>query len=94
GGGGGFLGGGARVTSSVTLPLHLGGGWVAGRGGGGPLVESLAVAGVSQGIAGVFLEVHPDPLVAKCDGPCALPLDRVGAVLDRLVAVDGVVKGG
>lgn len=85
---------GAPVTFDVTHALQLPGALGDATGGRGALVESLAVAGVSQGIAGVFLEVHPDPLVAKCDGPCALPLDRVGAVLDRLVAVDGVVKGG
>jgi 2-dehydro-3-deoxyphosphooctonate aldolase (KDO 8-P synthase) len=53
----------------------------------------LARAGVATGIAGLFLEAHPDPDKALCDGPSAIPLSKLGAVLDQLVAVDRLAKG-
>ena len=43
----------------------------------------LAKAGVSQNIAGLFLETHPDPDKAKCDGPCALKLSELDAFLEK-----------
>lgn len=90
---GALKGFGVPVTFDVTHSLQLPGGLGHATGGRGAEVEPLAMAGVSQGIAGLFLEVHPDPAQAKCDGPCALPLERVGALLDRLVALDALVKG-
>lgn len=53
----------------------------------------LARAGVATGIAGLFLEAHPDPDKALCDGPSAIPLSKLGAVLDQVVEVDRLVKG-
>jgi 2-dehydro-3-deoxyphosphooctonate aldolase (KDO 8-P synthase) len=47
---------------------------------------------MSQGIAGLFLEAHPDPTKAKCDGPCALPLAQLEAFLSQVKAVDDLVK--
>lgn len=83
---------GVPVTFDVTHALQLPGALGDATGGRGHLVEPLALAGVSQAIAALFLEVHPDPARAKCDGPCALPLDRVGPLLDRLIALDRLVK--
>ena len=51
------------------------------------------LAGMSQGIGGLFLESHPDPSRAKCDGPCALPLDKLEAFLVQAKAMDDLVKG-
>lgn len=82
------------VTFDVTHSLQLPGALGHATGGRGASVESLAMAGVSQCIAALFLEVHPDPAAAKCDGPCALPLDRVDALLGRLAALDALVKSG
>ena len=53
----------------------------------------LARAGVATGLAGVFIESHPDPAKALCDGPSAIPLGQVGRVLDQLTALDRLVKG-
>ena len=55
------------------------------------LVE-LARAGLAVGIAGLFIEAHPDPAKAKCDGPSALPLDLVHPFLEQMKRVDDLVK--
>jgi len=47
---------------------------------------------MSQGIGGLFLESHPDPSNAKCDGPCALPLDKLEDFLRQAKAMDDLVK--
>ncbi len=47
---------------------------------------------MSQGIAGLFLEAHPSPDLAKCDGPCALPLDKLESFLTQAKAIDDLVK--
>jgi 2-dehydro-3-deoxyphosphooctonate aldolase (KDO 8-P synthase) len=52
----------------------------------------LAKAGISQGIAGLFLEAHPDPDKAKCDGPCALHLDMLEPFLQQIKDLDVFVK--
>jgi 2-dehydro-3-deoxyphosphooctonate aldolase (KDO 8-P synthase) len=52
----------------------------------------LAKAGISQGIAGLFLEAHPDPDKAKCDGPCALRLDMLEPFLQQIKDLDVFVK--
>jgi len=51
------------------------------------------LAGMSQGIGGLFLESHPDPTSAKCDGPCALPLNKLEDFLTQAKAIDDLVKG-
>jgi 2-dehydro-3-deoxyphosphooctonate aldolase (KDO 8-P synthase) len=61
--------------------------------GRGAQVDALARAGVAVGIAGLFLEVHPDPVRAKCDGRCALPLENLETFLRPLLAIDAIVKG-
>ena len=55
-------------------------------------VLELGRAGMSQGIAGLFLESHPDPDNAKCDGPCALPLDQLEGFLSQMKAFDQLAK--
>ncbi len=52
----------------------------------------LPKAGLSQGLAGLFLEAHPDPDNAKCDGPCALRLDKLEPFLAQLKQLDDLVK--
>ncbi|CCG20129.1 DAHP synthase [Taylorella asinigenitalis 14/45] len=61
-------------------------------GGRREQVLDLAMAGMSTGIAGLFLEAHPDPDRAKCDGPSALPLNRLKEFLVRIKAIDDTVK--
>mgnify|MGYP003155443723 FL=1 len=56
-------------------------------------MTDLAKAGISQNLAGLFLEAHPDPDNAKCDGPCALRLDKLEPFLTQLKALDDLVKG-
>lgn len=55
-------------------------------------IFELARSGVALGIAGIFLESHPNPKNALCDGPCALPLDYLEEFLTQLIAVDNLVK--
>lgn len=62
-------------------------------GGRRAQVAELARAGLAVGIAGLFIEAHPDPDNAKCDGPCALPLDKLPAFLGQLKALDDLIKG-
>ncbi|VFP78764.1 2-dehydro-3-deoxyphosphooctonate aldolase [Candidatus Erwinia haradaeae] len=56
-------------------------------------LSELARAGIAVGIAGLFLESHPNPFDAKCDGPSALPLDKLEPFLVQIKALDDVVKG-
>ena len=55
-------------------------------------MADLARAGLAVGIAGLFLEAHPDPDNARCDGPSALPLDQLEPFLAQLKALDDLVK--
>jgi 2-dehydro-3-deoxyphosphooctonate aldolase (KDO 8-P synthase) len=52
----------------------------------------LARAAIAVGVAGVFMETHPDPANALCDGPNAVPLQHMKALLETLVALDAVTK--
>lgn len=61
-------------------------------GGRRSQVVDLARAGMAVGLAGLFLESHPDPNMALCDGPSALPLNQLEAFLTQVKAVDDVVK--
>lgn len=76
------------ATHSVQLPGGQGG----SSGGQREFVPALARAAVSVGIAGLFMETHPDPANAKSDGPNSWPLDKMEALLSTLVALDTVVK--
>ena len=78
------------ATHSVQQPGGLGG----ATGGQREFVAALASAAVAVGVAGLFIEAHDDPdNTSSSDGPNMVPLDRMGALLDRLVALDRVVKG-
>jgi len=80
------------VIFDVTHSLQLPGGLGSATGGRREYLLSLAKAGVSQSIAGLFLEAHPDPDNAKCDGPCALPLDVLEEFLIQIKDLDDFVK--
>ncbi len=80
------------VIFDVTHSLQIPGGQSEAAGGRRSQVFDLAKSGLAIGIAGLFLETHPDPENAKCDGPCALPLDRVEPFLARLKELDDLVK--
>lgn len=64
----------------------------AASGGRRAQVAELARAGMAVGLAGLFLEAHPDPKNAKCDGPSALPLDKLEPFLTQLKQLDDLVK--
>jgi len=83
---------GYPIIFDVTHSLQRPGGRSDSAGGRRAQVTQLGLAGMSQGIGGLFLESHPDPDNAKCDGPCALPLDRLEPFLAQMKAVDDLVK--
>lgn len=83
---------GYPVFFDVTHALQMPGGRADSAGGRRQQVVELGRAGMSQGLAGLFLEAHPDPDHAKCDGPCALPLDKLEPFLTQMKAVDDLVK--
>lgn len=64
----------------------------AASGGRRSQVVDLARAGMAVGLAGLFLESHPDPDQARCDGPSALPLEQLEAFLKQVKAIDDLVK--
>jgi len=78
------------ATHSVQLP----GGQGDRSGGQREFVPVLARAAVGAGISGLFMETHPDPDQALSDGPNSWPLDRLESLLERLLAIDSVVKEG
>lgn len=84
---------GCPVFFDVTHALQRPGGRADSAGGRRQQVAELARAGIAVGLAGLFLEAHPDPDAALCDGPCALPLDRLEPFLTQLKALDDLVKG-
>ena len=64
----------------------------AASGGRRTQVVDLARSGMAVGLAGLFLEAHPDPSQARCDGPSALPLDQLEPFLTQVKAIDDLVK--
>ncbi|NRA59653.1 MAG: 3-deoxy-8-phosphooctulonate synthase [Psychrobium sp.] len=80
------------IIFDVTHSLQRPGGRSDSAGGRRAQVTQLGLAGMSQGIGGLFLESHPDPDNAKCDGPCALPLDRLEPFLAQMKGIDELVK--
>lgn len=80
------------VFFDVTHSLQQPGGRADSAGGRREAVTDLALAGMSQGLAGLFLEAHPQPEQAKCDGPCALRLTQLEPFLERVKAIDDLVK--
>jgi 2-dehydro-3-deoxyphosphooctonate aldolase (KDO 8-P synthase) len=83
---------GCPVVFDATHSVQLPGGQGTSSGGQREFVPVLARAAVATGIAGLFMETHPDPANAKSDGPNAWPLDRVESLVATLVALDALVK--
>jgi 2-dehydro-3-deoxyphosphooctonate aldolase (KDO 8-P synthase) len=83
---------GCPVIFDATHSVQQPGGQGASSGGQSSLVPVLARAAVAAGVAGVFMETHPDPASALSDGPNMWPLGRMEALLETLVALDQVVK--
>ncbi len=84
--------GGAPVIFDVTHALQCRDPMGEASGGRGHQVTELARAGMALGLAGLFLEAHPNPDQAKCDGPSALPLAKLEPFLAQVKAVDDLVK--
>ncbi len=87
------ISGDAPIIFDVTHALQCRDPMGAASGGRRHQVAELGRAGIAVGIAGLFLEAHPDPDNAKCDGPSALPLDKLEPFLAEMKAVDDVIKG-
>jgi 2-dehydro-3-deoxyphosphooctonate aldolase (KDO 8-P synthase) len=83
---------GAPVIFDVTHALQCRDPMGAASGGRRHQVAELGRAGMAVGLAGLFLEAHPDPDNAKCDGPSALPLDKLAPFLAQIKAIDDTVK--
>jgi len=83
---------GAPVVFDATHSVQLPGGQGTSSGGQREFVPVLARAAVAVGVAGLFMETHPDPANAKSDGPNAVPLDRMRELLETLLELDRVVK--
>ena len=84
---------GCPVVFDATHSVQQPGGLGARSGGQSEYVSLLARAAVAAGVAGVFMETHPDPEAALSDGPNALPLDKFEPLVARLQAIDATVKG-
>jgi 2-dehydro-3-deoxyphosphooctonate aldolase (KDO 8-P synthase) len=83
---------GCPVVFDATHAVQQPGARGTSSGGERQHVPVLARAAVAAGVAGLFMETHPDPDTALCDGPNAWPLDSVTALLEQLMAIDAVVK--
>jgi 2-dehydro-3-deoxyphosphooctonate aldolase (KDO 8-P synthase) len=82
----------APVVMDVTHSVQLPGGQGTSSGGQREFVPVLARAAVATGVAGLFMETHPNPAQAKSDGPNAVPLNRMADLLETLVTLDQAVK--
>ena len=80
------------VIFDATHSLQLPGGLGNAADGRREYLLPLAKAGLSQCIAGLFIEAHPDPDNAKCDGPCAISSDEISKVVSELAALDDFIK--
>jgi 2-dehydro-3-deoxyphosphooctonate aldolase (KDO 8-P synthase) len=83
----------APVVFDVTHALQQPGGRPDSAGGRGAQAAALARSGMALGLAGLFVEAHPDPAKARCDGPSALPLSELEGFLRQVHAIDRAVKG-
>ena len=83
---------GCPVVFDATHSVQMPGGMGAASGGQREFVPVLARAAVGAGVSGLFMETHPDPDEALSDGPNAVPLNEMGPLLEKLVAIDEVVK--
>ncbi|RYX93190.1 MAG: 3-deoxy-8-phosphooctulonate synthase [Comamonadaceae bacterium] len=82
----------APVVFDATHSVQLPGGLGTSSGGAREFVPVLARAAVAVGVAGIFMETHPDPARALCDGPNAVPLQHMKALLETLVELDRITK--
>ena len=83
---------GAPVVFDATHSVQLPGGQGTSSGGQREFVPVLARAAVAVGVAGLFMETHPDPANAMSDGPNAVPLKHMRALLEQLLSLDRVIK--
>ncbi|GAO26958.1 2-dehydro-3-deoxyphosphooctonate aldolase [Alicycliphilus sp. B1] len=83
---------GAPVVFDATHSVQLPGGQGTSSGGMREMVPVLSRAAVAVGVAGLFMETHPDPASALSDGPNAVPLKHMRALLETLVQLDAVTK--
>ncbi|CAH2030707.1 3-deoxy-8-phosphooctulonate synthase [Trichlorobacter ammonificans] len=83
---------GYPVVFDATHSVQLPGGQGDSSGGQREFVEYLSRAAVATGIDGIFMEVHEDPAVARCDGPNSIPLAELPALLKKLQAIDAVAR--
>ena len=81
------------VFFDVTHSLQQPGARSDSAGGRREQITTLARAGMATGLAGLFLEAHPNPEAAKCDGPCALRMSQLEPFLRQLKQIDELVKG-
>ncbi len=85
---------GYPVVFDVTHSLQLPGGQGSSSGGQGEFIAALARAAVAVGIDALFMEVHPNPAEALCDGPNSQPLGELEPLLEQLLSIDQKVKRG
>lgn len=83
---------GSPIIFDVTHSLQMRDPSGAASGGRREQTVELAKSGLATGIAGLFIEAHPDPERAKCDGPSALPLDKLEPFLAQMKALDDLIK--
>jgi len=83
---------GSPVVYDATHSVQLPGGRDGTSGGQREFIPALARAAVATGIAGIFMETHPDPSKALSDGPNSWPLDQMKPLLEQLMAMDAVFK--
>ncbi|MBN7822010.1 3-deoxy-8-phosphooctulonate synthase [Bowmanella yangjiangensis] len=83
----------APVIFDATHALQKPGGRADSADGRRAQAAQLARSGMALGLAGLFIEAHPDPNQAKCDGPCALQLDKLEPYLQQMKALDDLIKG-
>lgn len=84
---------GAPVVYDATHSVQLPGGQGTSSGGQSEFVPPLARAAVAVGVAGLFMETHPDPSKALSDGPNSVKLSEMRALLEKLQAIDTIIKG-
>ncbi|MCB5357641.1 3-deoxy-8-phosphooctulonate synthase [Vibrio lentus] len=84
---------GSPIIFDVTHALQMRDPSGAASGGRREQTVELAKAGLATGVAGLFLEAHPNPDQARCDGPSALPLDKLEPFLKQMKALDDLIKG-
>ncbi|MFN3710953.1 MAG: 3-deoxy-8-phosphooctulonate synthase, partial [Alishewanella aestuarii] len=82
----------APVIFDATHALQKPGGREDSADGRRAQAAQLARSGMALGLAGLFIEAHPDPNQAKCDGPCALPLAKLEPYLQQMQALDQLIK--